>query len=465
MDQTGQDAAAVAAVRGGDVERYRELVERHERRVFAVAWSRLGDPALAEEATQEAFIRGYRRLWLLGDGAKFAAWIGAIARHAAINLGLRHRRELNKRERWALEQAPGPAAVPGEAAEPCTPEMLRKTLEELPAAHRECLVMFYLEGKSGAEAAAALGIAESALRVRLHRARAALRERLEAKLEGALEKLRPARTLVPAVMAGVLASSSAKAATGGTVALGAGAKMLSVLGKSFLMAWLVPLFSLLTNLPALLLVSVIGRKERENFREAAGFRAKLHYGFFQSFLWGFPLVLVVLFLVTHSALAAWGLRAYLFALAGLSVMVMLIALRSLTVARNAFQDTYLSLAALELLGGLDQIDREQCIQGILRLHRGKGFFTSPNSGGFNEYHIEGDARDTIAAFEALRILGALDRVKDLERWQFRPQRRGVPQGQLCWQDIEAWVAQQRLGKILQARKEHPQAPVRSLLHE
>ena len=52
MDELAQDAAAVAAVRAGDAERYRELVERHERRVFAVAWSRLGDAALAEEAVK-----------------------------------------------------------------------------------------------------------------------------------------------------------------------------------------------------------------------------------------------------------------------------------------------------------------------------------------------------------------------------------------------------------------------------
>jgi len=39
-----QDAQAVEAVRGGDAERYRELVERHERRVYAVAWARLGGP-------------------------------------------------------------------------------------------------------------------------------------------------------------------------------------------------------------------------------------------------------------------------------------------------------------------------------------------------------------------------------------------------------------------------------------
>src|SRR6202789_3102064 len=89
-----QDSQAVQAVRGGDAERYRELVERHERRVFAVAWSRLGDATLAEAATQEAFIRAYRRLWLLGDGAKFSGWVNTIARRISINFGLRHRREL-----------------------------------------------------------------------------------------------------------------------------------------------------------------------------------------------------------------------------------------------------------------------------------------------------------------------------------------------------------------------------------
>ena len=136
-----------------------------------------------------------------------------------------------------------------------------------------------------------------------------------------------------------------------------------------------------------------------------------------------------------------------------------------TPCHPALLDTYYSLAALEILGGLDKIDREQCIRGILRRHEGKGYFTSPDSGGFNEYHIEGDARDTFAAFESLRILGALDRVKDLNRWQFRPQRRGVAKGQMTWQDVEAWVCQQRLGTILRDRRENPKAPVRSLLRE
>jgi RNA polymerase sigma factor (sigma-70 family) len=272
-DSNQQDESAVTAVRGGDAERYRELVERHERRVFAVAWSRLGDAALAEEVTQEAFIRAYRRLWLLGDGAKFSGWVSTIARRVAINFGLRHRRELNKRERWALENfsEAAPENSANENDSPHSPETLRQTLAELPAAHRECLVLFYLEGKSGAEAATALSISESALRVRLHRARAALRERLEEKLEGSLAQLRPTKKLIAAIMASVLASSSAKAATAGS----AGAAITGALSKFGFLKWLAGASANLFMLPGLVLNWLFMRMDLGNFREQDGFRAKL----------------------------------------------------------------------------------------------------------------------------------------------------------------------------------------------
>lgn len=291
MIRTGQDdQSAVAAVRAGDTERYRELVERHERRIFAVAWSRLGDATLAEEATQEAFIRAYRRLWLLGDGAKFSGWIATIARHVAINLGLRHRRELNKRERWALEYHPAAAPEkPDDAHEPLhSPETLRQTLAELPVAHRECLVLFYLEGKSGAEAAHALGISESALRVRLHRARAALRERLEDKLAGSLEQLRPSHALAPAIMAGVLSAASAKAATGGAAVLGA-------LAKFAPLKFLLPFFAAgIGMLPALAMSAAQGRAEQRNFRDPQGFRAQMSRASHKTLLWTIPLTVLPL---------------------------------------------------------------------------------------------------------------------------------------------------------------------------
>jgi RNA polymerase sigma-70 factor (ECF subfamily) len=335
---TEQDAQAVQAVRTGDAERYRELVERHERRVYAVAWSRLGDATLAEEATQEAFIRAYRRLWLLGDGAKFSGWIASIARHVAINFGMRHRRELSKRERWALEQTQAADSPDAEADAPCTPETLRHTLAELPAAHRECLVLFYLEGRSGVEAAATLGISEAALRVRLHRARAALRERLEARLGDSLQKLSPGKTLAPAVMAVILASSSAKAATaGGAVGVGVGANLLASFGKVIPFAALFPLLQIVASLPSLLLMSWIGRVERRNYRDPEGVRAQFHRGFYRSFLWGFPLLMILIIAPIQLIRGAWGMQAMHVWTVAFLLTLTVISARSLVINRNPFQ--------------------------------------------------------------------------------------------------------------------------------
>jgi len=323
-----QDQQAVQAVRDGDAERYRELVERHERLVFAVAWSRLGDAALAEEVAQEAFIRGYRRLWLLGDGAKFSAWITTITRRVAINFGLRHRRELDKRARWALEQS-DPAS--DESSELCPPETLRQALSELPDAHRECLILYYLEGKSGAEAAAALGISESALRVRLHRARAALREQLEEKLAGSLEKLRPGKTLVPAVMGAILATSTSKAS-----AAGIGTTAIGVLVKFLPISWLVALIPLISSLPGLGIGWWLGKVERGNYRDSGGFRAKIHRSLFRSLLWGFPLAVVLVWVVVRGVGLIGGVKG-LFLVMGLSMVpVVVIAGRLLAINRSRF---------------------------------------------------------------------------------------------------------------------------------
>ncbi len=337
-----QDQSAVTAVRGGDAERYRELVERHERRVFAVAWSRLGDAALAEEVTQEAFIRAYRRLWLLGDGAKFSGWVSTIARRMAINFGLRHRRELNKRERWALENfeetAPEKSA---EASEPLhSPETLRQTLAELPAAHRECLVLFYLEGKSGAEAATALGISEAALRVRLHRARAALRERLEVKLAGSLEKLRPSQALLPAIMASVLASSTAKAATAG----GAGAGILGVLAKFTPFKWLFMFLPLLLPiiimLPSYWMQQRRLRDELKNYRDAGGFRARLHQQSSRKFVLRFGVMTLVVFgliYFLHLSPVKLDIKHFYFLIGCFSLRAVFVSGRLLEINRTRFQ--------------------------------------------------------------------------------------------------------------------------------
>ena len=138
----------------------------------------------------------------------------------------------------------------------------------------------------------------------------------------------------------------------------------------------------------------------------------------------------------------------------------------LNIGEDPIHDTWEALVILDAFGALDRVDREACINGILRFHRGKGLFGPV--GEHDRFVILGNTSDTFWAFESLRMLNALDRVKDLNRWQFRPARTSTPakDGALravTWSEIETWVCQQRLEKILRERKTNPQAPVRSLL--
>lgn len=276
------DSQTIAAVRTGEVDRFRELVQRYERHVYAVAWARLGDATLAEDATQESFIRAYRLLGWLRDPARFAGWITRITRAVSINLGLRHRRELRRRERWAVDSAPEADAStspdPGSPGDPndlpIPPDTLRAALGDLPTRHRECLVLFYLEGRPVTEAAEALGISEGAFKVRLHRARHALRGRLERHLECSLGRLAPRRSLAPGIMSSILLKSAASDPTGTTTGV------LAVLGAS--LAKLLPLPILFLLVPAAAVTAGVGatswatRAERGNYLDTAGFRRRLY---------------------------------------------------------------------------------------------------------------------------------------------------------------------------------------------
>ena len=90
------------------------------------------------------------------------------------------RRDSAFSERWAVLESVQTEPPQGERES--LSEQLWESFAELPDLHREALTVFYIEGKNVAEAAAALGVNENAMRTRLHRARAALRVQLEQRL-------------------------------------------------------------------------------------------------------------------------------------------------------------------------------------------------------------------------------------------------------------------------------------------
>jgi RNA polymerase sigma factor (sigma-70 family) len=198
------DAELVGRCRRRDADAFGEIVERHQRLVFGVALARCGDPALAEDVAQEAFVTAWRDLDRLRDDARVGTWVAGIARNLAASAARsRARRSTPPPLEVTAVPTPEDAVLAREDR-----ELLARALADVPEAHREALVLFYLEGESVARIADALGITEDLVKQRLSRGRRALREGVANRVESALARV----SSTPAFRAGVLAA----VATAGT---------------------------------------------------------------------------------------------------------------------------------------------------------------------------------------------------------------------------------------------------------
>lgn len=179
-DAAQADAAAVAAVLGGDREAFEGLARRHYGAVFMLCLSVTGNRADAEDAAQEAFISAFRRLDRLRQPGRFRAWIGSIARNAALNQVRTAARRRNAAEHLAEDPAMNPRA---ETQQPHPEENshLRRLVEELPQKTREVMCLFYFEEMPIAHVAAYVGRSENAVKNLLRYGRKKLRDRLEAE--------------------------------------------------------------------------------------------------------------------------------------------------------------------------------------------------------------------------------------------------------------------------------------------
>ncbi len=183
------ERAVIAAVRGGDRERFRVLVDRHHDALYGVLVRLVADPALADELAQEAFIRAFRSLDTFRAEARFSTWLVQIGIHLARD---EIRRRQRRRTIVSLDErleSLGSAAEPADEREDndplaglCRRERdgeLVAALGRLPPAYREVLTLRYFAGWSFAEIAAHTGDTVGTLKVRAHRARTQLRDVLD----------------------------------------------------------------------------------------------------------------------------------------------------------------------------------------------------------------------------------------------------------------------------------------------
>ncbi len=164
----------------GDPAAERALYDTHVDRVFRLTFRMAGDTALAQEFTQDTFVRAFERLRTFRGDSTLSTWLHAIAVSVSLN-GLRKVRRLRREVQLEHAESLG-------SDRPRSDPVLRKRLDEaidqLPTGYRTVFLMHDLEGFTHEEIGAALGIEAGTSKAQLFRARARLRERL-ADLAGA----------------------------------------------------------------------------------------------------------------------------------------------------------------------------------------------------------------------------------------------------------------------------------------
>lgn len=187
------EADLLARLRAGDEEAYRQLVREQTPALLRVTGRLLRSDDEARDAVQDAFVAAFRALPRFRGESRLGTWLYRIAINAAL---------AKLRSRASADEVSLDALLPrfredGHAAEPSIPwpadagperrevrERVRAAIDQLPDSYRTVILLRDIEELTTDEAAQALGITSGALKVRLHRARQALRTLLDPWMRG-----------------------------------------------------------------------------------------------------------------------------------------------------------------------------------------------------------------------------------------------------------------------------------------
>jgi RNA polymerase sigma factor (sigma-70 family) len=232
----------VARCQAGDREAFGFIVARYQSLLCSIAYSATGDLKLSEDLAQESLLiawRQMRQMRQIREPARLKSWLCSVARSVLSNWFRREKREPMARAESIDNAHEKPTSEPIPSERTITQEeetILWQTLQQIPEAYREPLILFYREGESVERVAAVLDISENAAKQRLSRGRKLLHEKVLALVEGGLRQSIPGKVFTVGVMAALPgAALSAKAATlaaatkAGTTAKAAGASLWSAL--------------------------------------------------------------------------------------------------------------------------------------------------------------------------------------------------------------------------------------------
>jgi RNA polymerase sigma factor (sigma-70 family) len=220
------DADLVGESLAGNRDAFGQIVARYQSLICSLAYSATGSLSQSEDLAQETFVTAWRQLPALREPEKLRGWLCRIARNLTCDALRKQGREPSHGGKMleeisaikSPELQPVEQTISNEEA-----AILWRSLERIPEAYREPLVLFYRENQSIETVAANLDLSEDTVKQRLSRGRKLLQEEVLAFVEGALKKTSPGKTFTLGVLAAIpLTATTVKAAAVGTTAAKAG---------------------------------------------------------------------------------------------------------------------------------------------------------------------------------------------------------------------------------------------------
>ena len=179
------DVQLIHRILSGDDEAFSTLVQRHQQSVHALVWRKIGDFHIAEEITQDTFLRVYKSLKTLKDPNQFAGWLYVIANRLCINWGKKNNPAIHSLEDTPMEEIEESAYThylseqrEVEASDHHC-EIAQKLLQKLPESERTVMTLYYLGEMTVKEIAKFLGVSVNTIKSRIRRARARLQNQEE----------------------------------------------------------------------------------------------------------------------------------------------------------------------------------------------------------------------------------------------------------------------------------------------
>lgn len=192
MQQQRTDQDLITEVLMGNTSSYSELVKRHQRFVFTLAVRFAKNREDAEEIAQDCFIKAYRALGTFKQTSKFSTWLYTITYTTAMSFLRKKRIETQSihGEENELQLEGHKSDLSGNLAENrSTNRYLDEAIASLQPDDMMIVTLFYKGEQSLEEIAQALNMPANTVKIRLHRARAKLKERLEFLLKDEVKEL------------------------------------------------------------------------------------------------------------------------------------------------------------------------------------------------------------------------------------------------------------------------------------